>query len=167
MQISDKSKDHEGYLFCFVLSLIYMVCLVGVIVAKPEWMAPTAVLLIVTILTAINSGLACSRDYWIDQDGIAVRVLRGKKVHYKLKTEDIKYFGVIWVAWGRSFQQKIVFTQYRPRHNADGYSIRIRKTVAIDYTPELYEKICQIFQPNSGTVIFQPGPCNTGGGTMC
>lgn len=160
MKISDNRGDHSGALFSFILCFFCFLLSFGLAKANVNThygVQEIFILLsILFLLISFNMGLVLSRDYWIDQTGVSVRILGGKVVRRKLLTEDIRYFGVILVVSGKFEKTQIVFSKYIPRGNGRGYAIRLRGTIAIDYNPELYEAICKCYTPGKSTMVALP-----------
>ena len=157
MRIPDNKGDHGGAVFCFCVSILLLLISIALIQQRMKTDPGVGIVLIVigigSFLMMLNMGLFMTRDYWIDSTGVYVRVLGGRVVRRKLLTDEIRYFGAVLVVSGRFQKFQIVFSQYIPKPNADGYSIHLRKTIAIDYSPELYEQICQHFIPNENAVV--------------
>ncbi len=163
MRVPENEGEQNALIGCFFPLLLTVIVIPAF---RKEILSLSAVYVVLIgfawvayLLFTVQTGLMITRDYWIDEDGVSVRLLKGKWVHRRLTREEIKYFGVILVISGKYRKRQIVFTKYRPRNNMDGYSIKLRGTVSFDYTPERYEQICRIFRPTNGTVRFQPETC--------
>ena len=157
MRIPDNRGDHGGALFTALLSALLCVGSVGLAWADVNPNEGTHEIMIglaiLSLLMTVNMTLACTRDYWVDETGVCVRILGGRFVRRRLRTEDIRYFGAFLVVSGKFEKTQIVFSKYRPRGNGPGFAIRLRGTIAIDYTPERYEAIRRVFRPGAQTRV--------------
>lgn len=157
MRIPDDRSEHGLALFTAVLSAVLSVVSAGLAWADVNPNEGTQEIMIglaiLSLLMTVNMTLACTRDYWVDETGVCVRILGGKVTHRRLRTEDIRYFGAFLVVSGKFEKTQIVFSKYRPRGNGPGYAIRLRGTIAFDYTPERYTAILRIFRPGPQTWV--------------
>ena len=155
MIVSDSKNEHTVYVFLFLFFLVACVIFAGLFTSDHDLLY--VVMAWIGGICAIITGLAVTRDYWIDQSGVYVRIFYGKIVRRKILYADIKFFGVLKVVSGYGAARKIVLSAYAPKRSHDnGYSIRVKDTVAFDYSPELFAQIQAHFQPPMSAMIMMP-----------
>lgn len=161
MRIADNKGDHEGAIVCFLLAALSFLVIIAYAKHTTNINTGTTSLIAVfgmaSFLILINMGLAITRDYWIDKSGAYVRILGGRVIRRKVLYENTRFFGVILIVSGKYAKKSIVFSEYLPKRSHDnGFSVRLRKTITIDYSPELFEQVQKYFEPPKAAIKMIP-----------